>query len=72
MPKPKAETLNQEYDRLMKELKQTPADYSLFQRAKRKARSLLNMEPRNRVVTKKRLQLERRLDQIEKQMLRQK
>ncbi len=66
----KKENLNQEYARLMKDLKETPADYSLLEKVKRKARSLLRMEPKGRVVTKKRYELEKRLDQIEKDMLR--
>jgi hypothetical protein len=66
----KKENLNQEYNRLMKDLEGTPKDYDIFQKIKRKARSLLKMEPANEVVSKKRHLLEKRLNLIEKKMLR--
>ena len=66
----KRENLNQEYDRLMKDLEGTPKDYNIFQKVKRKARSLLKLEPANKVVSKKRHLLEKRINLIEKEMLR--
>lgn len=66
----KRESVNQEYNRLMKDLEGTPKDYDIFQKIKRKARSLLKMEPANKVVSKKRHLLEKRLDVLEKKMLR--
>ena len=54
----------------MKDLEGTPKDYDIFQKIKRKARSLLKMEPANEVVSKKRHLLEKRLNLIEKKMLR--
>tara|TARA_R110000803_G_scaffold187324_1_gene249725 strand:+ start:337 stop:564 length:228 start_codon:yes stop_codon:yes gene_type:complete len=66
----KRENINQEYDRLMKDLKNTPKDYDVFQRIKRKARSLLKLEDTNPVVSKKRNLLEKRIGLLEKKMLR--
>ena len=66
----KRENINQEYDRLMKDLKGTPKDYDVFQRIKRKARSLLKLEDTNPVVSKKRNLLEKRIGLLEKKMLR--
>lgn len=62
--------LNKEYRRLMKELKDTPADYNLLTKIKRKARSLFKMAPKGQVVTKKRFELDKRLDEIEREMLK--
>lgn len=66
----KRENINQEYDRLMKNLKGTPKDYDVFQRIKRKARSLLKLEDANPVVSKKRHLLQKRIGLLEKKMLR--
>lgn len=66
----KRENINQEYDRLMKDLKGTPKDYDVFQRIKRKARSLLKLEDANPVVSKKRHLLKKRIGLLEKKMLR--
>tara|TARA_R110000772_G_scaffold102685_1_gene203454 strand:- start:31 stop:258 length:228 start_codon:yes stop_codon:yes gene_type:complete len=66
----KRENLNQEYDRLMKDLEGTPKNYNIFQKIKGKARSLLKLEPANKVVSKKRHLLEKRINLIEKEMLR--
>jgi len=66
----KRENINQEYDRLMKDLKGTPKDYDVFQRIKRKARSLLKLEDTNPVVSKKRHLLKKRIGLLEKKMLR--
>lgn len=67
----KRENINQEYNRLMKDLENTPKDYDVFQKIKRKARSLLKLEDANPVVSKKRHLLEKRLDLLEKKMLRE-
>ena len=61
--------LNTEYDRLFEQLENMPNDLRLFPRIRDRARSLLNLRPEGRVTSRKRLTLERRLDQMENEML---
>jgi len=61
--------LNTEYDRLFERLENMPNDLRLFPRIRDRARSLLNLRPEGRVTSRKRLTLERRLDQMENEML---
>ena len=65
----KPETLDEEYARLQEEMKEVPADYSLFTKIRRKVRSLLKVEETNGGVTsRRRLNMERRMDSIEEEM----
>lgn len=65
----KPETLDEEYARLQEEMKGVPADYSIFTKIRRKVRSLLQLPESNGGVTsRRRLNLERRMDEIENEM----
>lgn len=65
----KPETLDEEYARLKEEMKGVPADYSIFTKIRRKVRSLLQLPESNGGVTsRRRLNLERRMDEIEDEM----
>lgn len=65
----KPETLDEEYQRLEDEMDDVPADYSIFTKIRRKVRSLLQLPESNGGVTsRRRLNLERRMDEIEEEM----
>jgi len=63
------ETLDEEYQRLEDEMDHVPADYSIFTKIRRKVRSLLQLPASSGGVTSlQRLNLERRMNEIEKEM----